>query len=248
MLKLKTVLSIKGTTSENEDVFGIKDNYFWVIDGATDLFDCKDSLGVTVAQCMGMISDELYNVCGTTNSLRGDLKLAVVNVSKCLLEGKELTREDYAKLPTFSLVYGVLKGDLVSYVVLGDCYLMSGSQVVTDGRISEFSKNNRKKIEEYLANVSEEYLPKVRKGVFRETRLKANSVGGYPIGSLDVNSIDNAISGSLDVSSGFVVMSDGFYKFYKTVNNVSDALSVIYDVEVDEVYGKRDDATVIEVL
>lgn len=248
MLKLKTALSIKGTTSENEDVLGIKDNYFWVIDGATDLFDCKDSLGVTVAQCMGMISDELYKVCGTTNSLRDDLKLVVANISKCLLEDKELTREGYAKLPTYSFVYGVLKGDLVSYVVLGDCYLVSGSQVVTDGRISEFSKFNREKIEEYLANVSEEYLPKVRKGVFRETRLKANSVGGYPIGSLDAGSLDNAISGSLDVSDGFVVMLDGFYKFYKTVNNVSDALSVIYDVEVDEVYGKRDDATVIEVL
>lgn len=248
MFKLKTAVSIKGTTSENEDVFGIKDNYFWVIDGATDLFNCKDSIGVTVAQCMGMLSDELFDVCGTTSSLRDDLKLAVGNVSKCLLGGKELTREDYAKLPTYSLVYGVFRGDLVSYVVLGDCYLVSGSQVVTDGRISEFSKFNRKKIEEYLANVSEEYLPKVRKGVFRETRLKANSVGGYPIGSLDVSSIDNAISGSLDVSRGFVVMSDGFYKFYKTVNDVSVALSVIYDVGVDDVYGKRDDATVIEVL
>ena len=248
MFKLKTVVSVKGTTSENEDVFGVKGNYFWVIDGATDLFNCKEVIGVTVAQCVGMISDEMYKVCGTTSSLRDDLKLVVANVSEYLLGDKELTREDYAKLPTYSFVYGVLKGDLTSYVVMGDCYLVSGSQVVTDGRISEFSKNNRKKIEEYLANVSEEYLPKVRKGVFRETRLKANDVGGYPIGSLDVSSIDNAISGSLGVSSGFVVMSDGFYKFYKTVNDVSAALSVIYDVEVDEVYGKRDDATVIEVL
>lgn len=41
MIKIKYIKSIKGTSKENEDVVSFNDNYCWIIDGATDVFDSK---------------------------------------------------------------------------------------------------------------------------------------------------------------------------------------------------------------
>ena len=46
MLNVKIIKSIQGTASTNEDIVGYRENYCWVIDGATDLFDCKGTIGV----------------------------------------------------------------------------------------------------------------------------------------------------------------------------------------------------------
>ena len=51
--------SVKGTASENEDAVGYHDNYGWVIDGATELFDNPIHPHFTVADIVSDISDTL---------------------------------------------------------------------------------------------------------------------------------------------------------------------------------------------
>ena len=44
-MKIKSICSIQGTAVENEDALGSFGNFFWVIDGATDLYHAKKSIG-----------------------------------------------------------------------------------------------------------------------------------------------------------------------------------------------------------
>jgi hypothetical protein len=246
MVNLRTAVSIKGTAKENEDRFGIKGNYFWVIDGATDLFNCQEDIGYSVSECMEMLSTELYTVCGTQGSLIEDLKYALARLNRYMFGPRILTNKEYAKSPTYSMVYGVINGSRIDYILIGDCYLIVDNQVITDTRISEFAKANRKKVEKLLSEVDKTELEKARKEVFQATRLKANAEDGYPIGSLCVTSVDNVIQGSLQFKGNLKVMTDGFYKFYKEGCSTGDVLRELYSVAIDEVYGKRDDATVLE--
>ena len=54
----------KGDNLKNEDVFGYCDNYAWVIDGATDVFERK-ILGIEhdVAWYVNKLTDELKKRC-----------------------------------------------------------------------------------------------------------------------------------------------------------------------------------------
>ena len=168
MLNVKIIKSIQGTASTNEDIVGYRENYCWVIDGATDLFDCKD------------------------------------------------------------------------------CYLICGNEIITDTRITEFSTENRKKIQKILENVSEDELPIKRLEIFRKTRLKANTSVGYPIGSLHFESVENILSGVLVGVTDFLMMSDGYYKYYDKDVTVKDTIRKIeMDSQQSLIYGKRDDATVL---
>ena len=43
-MKIDRICSIQGSAKENEDSVDYKNQYFWIIDGATDLFNAKDSV------------------------------------------------------------------------------------------------------------------------------------------------------------------------------------------------------------
>ena len=48
-MKIDRICSIQGSAKENEDSVDYKNQYFWIIDGATDLFNAKDSIGYSVS-------------------------------------------------------------------------------------------------------------------------------------------------------------------------------------------------------
>ena len=44
--EIRNICSIQGTAMENEDALGNIENYFWIIDGATDLYVQKSLLDI----------------------------------------------------------------------------------------------------------------------------------------------------------------------------------------------------------
>lgn len=246
MLNVKIIKSIQGTASINEDIVGYRENYCWVIDGATDLFDCKGTIGVSVAEYVALLSNELEKNCDNQLTLQENMSNAIKTATLKVLDIGKVAKWDYAKLPTFSFVFGRVIGDTLEYILIGDCYLICGNEIITDTRITEFSKENRKKIQRILENVSEGELPTKRLEIFRKTRLKANTSVGYPIGSLHFESVDNVLSGVLKSVTDFLMMSDGYYKYYDKDVIVEDTLRKIeMDSQQNLIYGKRDDATVL---
>lgn len=246
-MKVKTIKSIQGTASTNEDIVGYKENYCWVIDGATDLFNCKDTIGVSVAEYVRLLSNELEKNCDDQLTLQENMSNAIKAATLKVLNICGIAKWEYAKLPTFSFVFGRVVGDKLEYILIGDCYLIWGNEIITDTRITEFSKENRKKIQKILENVSEDELPNKRLEVFRKTRLKANTSVGYPIGSLHFESVDKVLSGVLEGVTDFLMMSDGYYKYYDKDVTVRDTIRKIeMDSQQSLIYGKRDDATVLE--
>lgn len=246
-MKVKTIKSIQGTASTNEDIVGYKENYCWVIDGATDLFNCKDTIGVSVAEYVRLLSNELEKNCDDQLTLQENMSNAIKAATLKVLNICGIAKWEYAKLPTFSFVFGRVVGDTLEYILIGDCYLICDNEIITDTRITEFSTENRKKIQKILENVSEDELPTKRLEVFRKTRLKANTSVGYPIGSLHFESVDNVLSGVLEGVTDFLMMSDGYYKYYDEDVTVEDTIRKIeMDSQQSLIYGKRDDATVLE--
>lgn len=251
-MSVKYMQSIKGTSEENEDAVGYRDNYYWVIDGATALFENPVYPPFTVADIVNDLSDTLPENIDDSKSLSEILHDSIQTVAQYRLHTSEntTTREQYAKLPTFAIMLIRVMDDTLEYLSLGDCYLTIGDKTVTDKRIEPFATRNRKRIQriidEHGTITAEE-----RKNIFQNTRLKANAVDGYPIGSLDPHSAYGAKTGTIslhNMNATIVLYSDGFVSCYNPQEPIESSLkSLAYSNYTDKIYGKRDDASVLVV-
>ena len=86
MLNVKIIKSIQGTASINEDIVGYRENYCWVIDGATDLFDCKGTIGVSVAEYVALLSNELEKNCDNQLTLQENMSNAIKTATLKVLD------------------------------------------------------------------------------------------------------------------------------------------------------------------
>ena len=116
--------SIQGTSKENEDVIGFTKNYCWVIDGATDLFNCKEKIGLSVSEYVDLLSQEIKNNCTDNNSLTDILINSINNLNFSILKFSDLDDDIFAKLPTFAFVFCRSINNNLEYIILGDCYLV----------------------------------------------------------------------------------------------------------------------------
>ena len=238
--------SIKGTSKENEDVVGFTKNYSWIIDGATDLFNCKEKIGLSVSEYVELLSEEIKNNCTDNNSLTDILINSINNLNSSILKFSDLDDDIFAKLPIFAFIFCRSINNKLEYLILGDCYLVVNNNIITDNRISSFSIYNKNKINTLLKTVSEDKLEAERFKIFQQTRLKANKPDGYPIGSLDPQSINSALFGTIENIKSFQLMSDGYFKYY---DNKIEPLKILEQIKSDinqsKIYGKKDDASLI---
>ena len=65
---------------ENEDALGNIENYFWIIDGATDLYDSKKSIGYSVSEITHLLSEKLKVYCNEKESLKTIFQNAIKEV------------------------------------------------------------------------------------------------------------------------------------------------------------------------
>lgn len=238
--------SIQGTSKENEDVVGFTKNYCWVIDGATDLFNCKEKIGLSVSEYVDLLSQEIKTNCTDNKSLTDILITSINNLNSSILKFSDLDDDIFAKLPTFAFIFCRSINNKLEYLILSDCYLVVNNNIITDNRISSFSAYNKNKINTLLKTVSEDKLETERLKIFQETRLKANKPDGYPIGSLDPQSIYAALFGTIEDIEYFQLMSDGYFKYYdKQIEPVKILEQRQLDINQSEIYGKKDDASLI---
>lgn len=251
-MSVKYMQSIKGTSEENEDAVGYQDNYYWVIDGATALFENPIYPPFTVADIANDLNDTLPESIDDNKSLTEILHDAIQTVARYRLYTSENTtsREQYAKLPTFAIMLIRVVGDTLEYLSLGDCYLSVNGKTFTDKRIEPFVAKNRALIQQ-LINENGSITTEQRTHIFQETRLKANAPDGYPIGSLDPHSAYGAKTGTIslhNMNATIVLYSDGFVSCYNPEEPIESSLkSLAYSNCTDKIYGKRDDASVLVV-
>ena len=69
-MKIKSICSIQGTADENEDALGSFGNFFWVIDGATDLYHAKKSIGYSVSEVTHLLSKVIVKHCSESKTLK----------------------------------------------------------------------------------------------------------------------------------------------------------------------------------
>ena len=123
--------------------------------------------------------------------------------------------------------------------------MLVNDQEVTDHRVDRLFDLGKNEI----AHSSKEGPE--RKVILQKIRELANTSSGYWIGSLDESCVEHAIYGSTEVTSPqIVLMSDGFYEFYSQhPENKLDDLIVMrkQSQEVDPIYGKKDDASILVV-
>lgn len=248
MIKFKYIESIKGSSKENEDVASFYNNYCWIIDGATDVFETTNKIGFSVSEFVRKVSSELPSVCDDRKSLEDILRSVISKVSLQFLGSLNFSEDFFAKLPTFSFVFCREIDSRFEYLIIGDCYLIYNEKIITDNRISKFSKSNRLKLEKSMLELGT-LTEEKRLTIFRNTRLKANKHDGYPIGSMNPNSIKSALKGSISLSKikRFLIMSDGYFAFYDPLkSSVEISENIIFHHSLDKLYGKKDDASVIE--
>lgn len=69
MVKINKICSIQGSSVENEDAVGSQNQYFWIIDGATDLYNSKEEIGYSVSEVVHILSESLSVNCKESKTL-----------------------------------------------------------------------------------------------------------------------------------------------------------------------------------
>ncbi|CIV15766.1 Uncharacterised protein [Streptococcus pneumoniae] len=97
MVKINKICSIQGSSVENEDIVGSQNQYFWIIGGATDLYNSKEEIGYSVSEVVHILSESLSVNCKESKTLKQIFETALLEVKDEIgLNSYELT--EYSKM------------------------------------------------------------------------------------------------------------------------------------------------------
>lgn len=68
MVKINKICSIQGSSVENEDIVGSQNQYFWIIDGATDLYN-------SIVEMLKKIMNYIFEDDGNVSEVIGALDI-----------------------------------------------------------------------------------------------------------------------------------------------------------------------------
>lgn len=202
-MNLEFVYSEKGDGLHNEDIVGYHNNTYWVIDGATGLFD-NTYINKTndVVWLVNMLNKYLPQFVDDTKSLSDILTDTLKLIYDIAIEiNSEVAHIESYKLPTFAITlfrFNRLKNpNEFEYLILGDCSIIvsvdGNVEYLTDNGIERFTIINKQKTK--LFEGDEDKYNKIKE-VYKETRKLLNTKGGYYIGSLDGKGVGKAVIGS----------------------------------------------------
>lgn len=193
-------LCVKGDGILNEDVIGFHFNVYWVIDGATQLFDdeyCEMSGGVY--WLVNKVNRLLPSFINNEDSLKTILTKVLQEVKKSIDYYEDI--EDLYKLPSFAITMIRVHEDYLEYYALGDCGLVVDGLHIVDARLMHYS--NAKKVE-YAHLEPLELCQKIREGLNVD----------YWIGTIDGLGISKGLTGIVPIhkDSKIMLYTDGLLK------------------------------------
>ena len=225
----------RGDRDENEDTYGCIENAFWVIDGATDLFDLGLSKGDDVAFYVQNLSHEISGNFNINKSLSEIVREAILGTNKkCKID---TTMYETYKFPSFAIAIVRYTDNRLEYLVLGDCSIIAkvnGEIIeITDTRIAEFSDLNKKGIEKMREQGTLNHNSEL--SLFQRTRSYMNIENGYWIGSVDPVGVSHALTGEFEIDdkTQIICCTDGFIEAFKTFN-ISEINEETFDDKILE--------------
>lgn len=219
----------------NEDIFGYQNNTFWVIDGATDIFNDNYFSEISDVQWIVQKLNYFLKENSSSKFLKEMLRKAIENVRlEALNRAPIISTVPINKLPTFSICCARIRKNKLEYLCIGDCSLFCSncpSNRYSDLRVLPFHFQVNEIKEKYKNNQSE-YASQVLKKV-REIKKYINIENGYWVGTLDSNVVDKSIEGDIDIKEGdkFLLCSDGFRPSLDEAGLISFSLNDIFDKE-----------------
>jgi hypothetical protein len=216
----------KGNAKYNEDVIEANENMACVIDGATDVFrDEHNNMDRMVQDYVNLLIKNIFLCYDEEKNLYDILMRAIGKVYSYFDNIYYFEKYREFELPTFSIACIKQCVNGFEYLVLGDCsieYTGKGkNKIIRDERVKEFSKHNRSEMKRLKIDPRKD--PEAMQ-VYKNTRMKANSFDGYPIGSVSGVGLKNAIRGMINKESvdSILLYSDGFEDYFTARNiNVS---------------------------
>lgn len=212
----------QGDGEYNEDAILATSRFACVVDGATDVYlEDHPQLRGIVHKYVCELVNCLNTIDKTEKTIKEVVKKALEDVY-CVFE-KQYSFSSYMEyeLPTFSIACVKENNDEYEYLVLGDCFLLFSEnksvKLIEDTRIRFFSEYNRDELKRLKLDPRHD---KKSVDIYKNTRKKANSPFGYPIGSVRGTGIDKALCGKIskDEVNGIMIFSDGFIDFFNRVD------------------------------
>lgn len=205
--------SIKGTGKYNNDIKNCINNFCYVIDGATSMFN--DNLFYNTSdlyEYMKLLKDNISDIGLINDNLIDGIKKSNKHLNR-------LNKYKEYELPTFTIAAVKENKDDYELYLLCDCLI---SILYTNGRIENIEDHRfdpiktrcRKEIAEIdKLDLSIEEKFKFKRSIWREYRKFANAIDGYPVGSTNPNSIKEGITKNInkkDVDK-IIICTDGLY-------------------------------------
>lgn len=211
---IETQISLKGVGRVNEDIIGHYKNYYWVMDGVTDLFGNKlfesDSDAYILVQKINSLLPKCVNDNLSLSEILSDVLHVIELEVRDTIDKAKL--ESY-ELPTFTIILIREMGDgVIDYFILGDSTLIvEQTEILSDKRLNRFSLLDKEK----LAQVTDE---NERLEILQATRKRLNHPDGYWVGSLDGEGLSHALTGQISIPKGkrVVLATDGYTDFFST--------------------------------
>ena len=205
--------SIKGIGKYNNDIMNNIDNFCYVIDGASSLFN--DNLFYKTSdlyEYMKLLKDNISDI-----GLINDNLINGIKKSNKYLSGLNKYKE--YELPTFTIAAVKENKDNCELYLLCDClisilYIDGRIENIEDHRFDPIKTKCRKEIEEIdKLELSMEEKIELKRPIWRKYRKFANVINGYPVGSTNPNSIKEGIIKTINKKDidKIIICTDGLY-------------------------------------
>jgi len=221
----------------NLDLQGHRENVFWVIDGATALSSDKpDKATYEVQSIVEKIDETIKTRTDDTRvSLKNIMYEAAEEVNTLI---PELHRREPWEIPSCAIAITRINEESIDYILLGDVTIVfqsDGLHVITDNSVGVLDKIAI--TEKYRLQVDYGFTSKEARNaitpILRENRSKMNTPNGYWIFNGDINAIDNALTGKIQIkNSGKLLLStDGFSRLVDLFSAYNTWESLLNDLE-----------------
>ena len=222
-MKILSLCSKKGIGKYNNDILNIFDDFCFVMDGASSLFN-----------------DNLFYETSDLFEYMQLLKINIKNYSDIktnIIEGIKKTNNNFSnlnkykeyELPTFTISAIKENNENYELFLLCDCLI---SILYSDGSIENIEDtrfdNTKIKCRKEIAQINDLDINDDRKlekkrEIWRKYRKYANTKDGYPVGSTNPNSIDQGLTKTIKKENikNILICTDGFYSKLGIPNNSS---------------------------